>query len=79
MIDKHERIFKDSVISYIYNRMKIEEKDSVIAEEIMSRFPVWIGFTGSNKADQKQLIAFLVYGMRQVERMKGNEDGSESV
>jgi uncharacterized protein (DUF779 family) len=79
MIEKHERIFRDNVISYIYNRLNLISKDAQIAEEVINRFPVWVGFASTNKEDHRQLITFLVYGMRQMIRMKGNEDESESV
>ena len=69
MIAKHEKIFRNNIISYIFNRLDLVEKDSLLAEEVMNRFPVWTGFTGSNKEDQRQLIVFLIYGMRQMLRM----------
>ena len=77
MIPKHERIFKNNVITYIHNRLELVDKDAQIAEEVISRFPVWVGFTSTNKDDHRQLITFLVYGMRQMLRMKENQDGSE--
>lgn len=76
MIPKHERIFKNNVITYIHNRLELVDKDAQIAEEVISRFPVWVGFASTNKEDHRQLITFLVYGMRQMLRIKGESDES---
>ena len=77
MIAKHEKVFKDNIISYIYNRLQVESKDAVIAQEVMDRFPVFVGFT-SNKDDQYNLIKFMTYGMRQMIRMNQGEDNGKS-
>lgn len=72
MIPKHERIFKDNIISYITNRIQVESKDAVIADEVMNRFPVWIGMYKASQDMQKDFISWLVYGIRQTIRLNGN-------
>ena len=69
MIPKHERIFKNNIISYIINRIHIEPKDAVIADEVISRFPVWIALYKCSQDMQKDFISWLVYGIRQTARL----------
>lgn len=73
MIAKYDRIFRDNIISYIYNRIQFEKKDAVIAEEVMSRFPVWIKLYRCSNDMQKSFIQFLVYGIRQSYRLSRND------
>lgn len=72
MISKHERIFKDNIISYITNRIQVESKDAVIADEVMSRFPIWIALYKCSQDMQKDFISWLVYGIRQTVRLNRN-------
>ena len=79
MIAKYNKIFRNNIISYIQNRIYVESRDSIIADEVMSRFPVWIALYGENKVVQKEFIVFLVYGIRQsreVFSLKGDNDGN---
>lgn len=81
MIAKYNRIFKNNIISYIQNRVYVEQRDSVIADEVMSRFPVWIALYGENKSVQREFIVFLVYGIRQSREIfiKGDNDERRTV
>lgn len=62
-------MFKDNIITYIHNRIQLESSDAVIAEEVMSRFPVWIKLYNCDNNTQKEFIKFLCYGMRMEMKM----------
>ena len=73
MIAKTKAVFHKNITSYIFNRLDLEPSDAVIANEVMNRFPVWIGLYECSKEMQCNFISFLVHGMRTAYKMGKGE------
>jgi len=62
--NRYDRVFTDAISSFIFNRLDIEPKDSVIAREVMARFPVWVKAYTVDTEFQVDFIKWLIHGMR---------------
>ena len=43
MISKYDKIFRDNVTTYALNRLSVGIYESAVVDEIMSRFPIFVG------------------------------------
>ena len=65
MISKYDKIFRDNVTTYALNRLSVGIYESAVVDEIMSRFPIFVGLYKCDSETQKSFISWLVHGINQ--------------
>ena len=63
MIQKYNRIFTSNVNTYILNRLTTGVYQSMIVDEVMSRFPIWVGLFKCDSETQRAMVTWLVDGI----------------